>query len=63
MDKREELRQKLRYKLYEKKMQRSSNEVKNEIISKSFDKNGVDLEKLKKDLEEVKKAGGLEFKL
>lgn len=55
---REELRKKLHSKLLTKKMGRISKEKKEHMISKSLKKMGIDKDKFKKDLEDLKKQGG-----
>ena len=56
---RDELKKKLREKLVKQKRHRSTKKVKNHVLEKSFKSQGVDFEKLKKDLEAVQKQGGL----
>ena len=56
---REQLREKLRLKLGNKKLRRTNKKVRNQIMEKGLKKEGVDLEKLKKDIEAVNKQGGL----
>lgn len=57
-DTREELRKKLHSKLSDKKIGRFSKEKKEIMLSKSLKKDGIDKEKLKKDIEALKKQGG-----
>lgn len=56
---REELRKKLRQKIATQKMGRSTKKTKEKVLDKEFKSQGVDFEKLKKDLEAVQKQGGL----
>jgi len=60
---RNELKNKLRAKLEERKINRSTKETKEKILTKTLKKMNIDKEKLKKDMEEVKKQGGLSFNL
>jgi hypothetical protein len=57
------LRTLLRSKLEERKIQRSSKKTKEHVLEKTLKKIGIDKEQLKKDLELVKKQGGLQVKL
>ena len=56
---REELKKKLKQKIATSRMKRSTKQVKNNVFEKQFNKQGIDFEKLKKDIEEVQKQGGL----
>jgi len=58
-----ELRNMLRAKIGEKRIQRSSKQNRENILDKTLKDIGNDKEKFKKDLEEVKKQGGLEMNL
>jgi len=58
----EELRAKLRSKIGESRIQRSRKQNKEQILEKSLKNMGIDHDKLKKDLESIKKQGGLELK-
>jgi len=58
-----ELRNMLRAKIGEKRIQRSSKQNRENILDKTLKDIGIDKEKFKKDLEEVKKQGGLEMNL
>ena len=60
---REELRNRLKAKIGEKKISRSTKETKDQILGKTLKQIGIDKEKLKKDIENVKKVGGLEINL
>ena len=60
---REELKKKLRQKLSASKMKRSTKQVQNMVYEKEFKKQGVDLDKLKEDIEAVRKQGGLTLNL
>jgi len=57
------LRNKLREKINEQRMNRSSKQKKEQVLSKNLKKIGIDKDKLKKDLEALKKLGGLTIKL
>lgn len=52
---REQLREKLRLKLGNKKLGRTNKKVRDKIVEKGLKKQGMDLEKLKKQIETVKK--------
>ena len=52
---REQLREKLRLKLGNKKLGRINKKVRDKIVEKGLKKQGMDLEKLKKQIETVKK--------
>lgn len=58
-----ELRNMLRAKIGEKRIQRSSKQNKENMLDKTLKDIGIDKEKFKKDLEEIKKQGGLEMNL
>tara|TARA_B110000971_G_C19577249_1_gene305734 strand:+ start:180 stop:386 length:207 start_codon:yes stop_codon:yes gene_type:complete len=58
-----ELRDKLKSKLEEQKITRSSKFSKEIILKESLKKMGIDRDKLKKDMIEVNKKGGLSFNL
>lgn len=58
-----ELRNMLRAKIGEKRIQRSSKQNKENILDKTLKDIGIDKEKFKKDLEEIKKQGGIEMNL
>lgn len=58
---REELKQNLRAKIQEKQIYRSSKNKKDKVLGETLSSMGIDKEKLKKDLEELKKQGGLSF--
>ena len=58
-----ELRNMLRAKIGEKRIQRSSKQNRENILDKTLKDIGIDKEKFKKDLEEIKKQGGLEMNL
>jgi hypothetical protein len=58
-----ELRNMLRAKIGEKRIERSSKQSKENILDKTLKDIGIDKEKFKKDLEEIKKQGGLEMNL
>jgi hypothetical protein len=58
-----ELRNMLRAKIGEKRIKRSSKQNRENILDKTLKDIGIDKEKFKKDLEEVKKQGGLEMNL
>lgn len=61
--KQNELRNKLKAKLSEQKITRSSKFSKEIILKESLKKMGIDRDKLKKDMVEVNKKGGLSFNL
>jgi hypothetical protein len=60
---REELRQKLRAKIGEGRISRSGKQNKERILGKTLKHNGLDLNKLKADIEALKKQGGLTLTL
>lgn len=60
---RNELRNKLKAKLEERKITRSSKKTKENILTKTLKKMNIDKEKLKADMEEVRKQGGLSINL
>tara|TARA_Y100000389_G_scaffold192429_1_gene219862 strand:- start:655 stop:870 length:216 start_codon:yes stop_codon:yes gene_type:complete len=64
---REELRNKLRKKLREKidlkKISRTTKSNKEQILQKSLATMGIDKDKLKADIEALKKQGGLSLKI
>jgi hypothetical protein len=60
---RNELKNKLRYTLEERKINRSTKETKEKILTKTLKKMNIDKEKLKVDMEEVRKQGGLSINL
>lgn len=60
---REELKKRLRARIEEGKISRSSKVVKQDILDKTLKNMGIDKEKLEKDMEEVKKQGGLTINL
>jgi hypothetical protein len=60
---REKLRQKLRYKIGEGRISRSNKQHKELILEKTLKKMGLDKDKLKADIEAVKKQGGLTLNL
>jgi len=51
----------LRAKIIEKNIQRSSKAVKENVLNKTLKDAGLDIENFKKDMEAVKKQGGLEM--
>ena len=55
---RDELRSKLKIKLGDKRLNRSSKMKKEVVIDKNLKKLGIDKDKLKNDIEAVKKQGG-----
>ena len=57
--KRDELRAKLRSKIGEKKISRSGKVVKEKVMGTALNSIGLDLDKLKADIEAVRKQGGL----
>lgn len=60
---RKELKAKLRAKLEEGKIMRSSKQTKQQIFDKTLKSMDIDTEKLRKDMEELKKQGGLSINL
>lgn len=60
---RNELKAKLRLKLEEGKIMRSSKQTKQQIFDKTLKSMDIDTEKLRKDMEELKKQGGLSINL
>lgn len=58
-----ELKNMLRAKISEKRIERSSKHSRENILDKTLKDIGIDKEKFKKDLEEVKKQGGLDINL
>ena len=60
---REQLRQKLRQKLGTAKLKRINKKVREKMVEKGLKKEGVDLERLKNDIEAVNKQGGLTIDL
>jgi hypothetical protein len=60
---RKELKAKLRLKLEEGKIMRSSKQTKQQIFDKTLKSMDIDTEKLRKDMEELKKQGGLSINL
>jgi hypothetical protein len=60
---RKELKAKLRSKLEEGKIMRSSKQTKQQIFDKTLKSMDIDTEKLRKDMEELKKQGGLSINL
>ena len=60
---RKELKAKLRSKLEEGKIMRSSKQTKQQIFDKTVKSMDIDTEKLRKDMEELKKQGGLSINL
>lgn len=60
---RNELRNKLKAKLEERKITRSTKKTKENILTKTLKKMNIDKEKLKADMEEVRKQGGLSINL
>ena len=63
MNSRVELLQKLRGKIGEHKMKRSSKETREKVFSEGLKEMGIDKEKFKEDLENIKKQGGLNISL
>jgi hypothetical protein len=51
----------LKDKLNMNRFHRQTKKTKQNVMDKSLEKLGIDKDKLSKDLEEVKKQGGLEF--
>lgn len=62
-DSRNELSNLLKAKLGEKRINRSSKLQKEIILDKTLKKLGIEKDKFKADLEEVKKQGGLEINM
>ena len=62
-DSRKELSNLLKSKLGEKRINRSSKLNKELILDKTLKKLGIEKDKFKADLEEVKKQGGLEINM
>lgn len=60
---REKLRQKLRAKIGQGRIARSSKQNKEKVLDKTLSKVGLDKDKLKADIEALKKQGGLTIKL
>lgn len=60
---RNELKNKLRAKIEDCQITRSTKRTKEQIVEKSLKQMNIDKEKLKKDIEEVNKQGGLTFNL
>lgn len=60
---REKLREKLRAKIGEVRIARSSKTNKEKVLERNLAKVGIDKEKLKADLEALKKQGGLSINL
>ena len=60
-NKRQELRNMLKAKITEKQIQRSTKDHKEQVLDKTLKNIGIDKEKFKKDLEELKKQGGLKI--
>lgn len=58
-----DLRKLLRSKIGERRIQRSTKKTREHILDKTLKKIGIDKEQLKKDLENVKKQGGLELNI
>lgn len=58
---RQELRNALKAKITEKQIERSTKDRKEQVLDKTLKNLGLDKEKLKKDLEELKKQGGLKI--
>lgn len=58
---RQELRNALKAKITEKQIVRSTKDRKEQVLDKTLKNLGLDKEKLKKDLEELKKQGGLKI--
>ena len=63
MTRKKELSKLLRDKLGEKCICRSSKKAKEEVLNKTLKHFGIEKDKLKADLDAVKKQGGLEIKL
>lgn len=58
-NRKQELRNMLKAKIGEKRIQRSTKDHKEQVLNKTLKNIGIDKEKFKKDLEELKKQGGL----
>jgi hypothetical protein len=58
-----DLRERLKAKIEDKCMARSSKKVKETVLNKTLKHFGIEKDKLKADLDAVKKQGGLEIKL
>lgn len=58
-NRKQELRNMLKAKIGEKRIQRSTKDHKEQVLDKTLKNIGIDKEKFKKDLEELKKQGGL----
>jgi hypothetical protein len=58
-----DLRERLKAKIEDKCMGRSSKKVKETVLNKTLKHFGIEKDKLKADLDAVKKQGGLEIKL
>lgn len=63
MHSRSELLQKLKGKIGEHQIKRSSKETREKVFSKGLKEMGIDKEKFKEDLENIKKQGGLNISL
>jgi hypothetical protein len=63
MNERDELKNKLRAKLEERKITRSNRKTQEKILEKTLKSINIDKEKLKADMEEVKKQGGFSINL
>ena len=61
MNRQQELRNKLRAKIGEKRISRSSKQSKEKVLEKTLKKVGIDKDKLKADIEALKKQGGFVF--
>lgn len=59
----QKLRAKLQDKLYYKNMGRRSAKAREAEFERNFKNSGIDIERLKKDLELVNKQGGFQIKL
>ncbi len=60
---RQKLRQKLRAKIGESRISRSSKKSKEKVLGNTLKKMGLDKDKLKADIEALKKQGGLTVNL
>ena len=60
---RERLKAKIEAKIEDKCMSRSSKKAKETVLNKTLKHFGIEKDKLKADLDAVKKQGGLEIKL
>jgi hypothetical protein len=60
---REKLSEQLKSILLEKKLNRSSKIQREETLTKTLASFGIDKDKLKEDLERIKKQGGLEINM